>query len=290
MTATYYVLSVGLYEPQSFRWGRTTPLLTMGDLWEARRSVPPCLLMRVRSDAGPNEEMTTADELESIVGIVDPTVRWRASLAMARAALIGLRNPALSDACWKAMAVINQHPAQTVMMQRQAAVMAVREAMESLPQGQPGAMFEAAIAHGLCQFVMADNDYEAAAATPFEAMHMMNIDARDQVQVGRRSATLEALSGSVVLGAAYERLMERLPAWHFTRAPKVMPPGAEPSSPEPPRPARRPVAPARPVPASPSPEDGAADEDGPGELVVDDGAEPNYTKTTHRQRATESSG
>lgn len=280
---TYYVLSVGLYEPHLFKWGRTTPLLTQGDLWEAARSVPPCLLMRVRSDSEPNEGVTTKDEPESVIGIIDPTVRWRSALAMATAPLVGIRSNALADACWKALGLFQRHPANIMGAERQAAIAGIKEAMEGLNTQSAAAMFEGAIAHNLCQFVMADNDYEAAQATPFETPHMLNIDARDKAMVDRRSATLEALSGGVVLGEAYRRLMERLPVWHYAPVPDIMLPGAEASPSEPHRPASRPAV-VRSAPRSPADEEAEDGEASP-EPNLDEPPEPVYSKTTHAQRS-----
>jgi hypothetical protein len=253
MTATFYVITVGLWSPRNFRWGRLSPLLTMGDLWEAVRGASPGLLMRVRSESDPNAQMSLHDEVESVIGIVDPTMRWRTSLAMVRAALTGLKMPATSEACWKAATLLmSRHPAAISTNERQAHVAAIRQAMEGLPQGSQ-ATFEAAICHSLCQFMFVDNDLEAAAQVPFEPMLMLNIDARDLPLLGRRQGTIETLAGSAALGEAFVRLLERMPDWWVAPVPRVVAPGAEEDEEARPSVTRRPES-SRPAPAAPRPD------------------------------------
>lgn len=220
---TMFAISRGVFAPESFRWIAPPELLLIGDLWDAVRSSPPGLLMRVHTNAQPGASLQEGDTVESVIGIIDSTSRWRASLALVRGHLAAIRNSNVQQACWASYSMLMQkHPAAIMQPERQAAVDAIRNAVESLPKELMQSVFESQIAAGLARFIMADNDVEAAQAVPFERSMMLGIrEVGGSPRMDAREATIDVLASGVLLTEAHARLAERAPEWLFVPMPAV---------------------------------------------------------------------
>lgn len=229
MARTCYALYPGFARPDNISWTHAPELLAPGDLWEHVRKTPiPGLLFRVRTENEPGANMETGDRIESCVGMVDSTVRWRAALAMARASLFSLRNSAIINACGNAMGLLtSRHPAVILTPERQQAQQAIREAVDGVKVGNPQEAYEAAVAHGVARLMMVDNDFEAASLVPFNQSWLINVKPDDRAALDQRMTTLEVVASSVVLVEAVARLHERMPEWLYSKMPEVTVPGAE---------------------------------------------------------------
>lgn len=227
---TMFAVTRGLFAPESFKWVAAPELLTINDLWEACRTMPPGLLIRVRTESEPGAEMTTADKVESVIGLIDSTTRWRASLGMFRSHISAVRNESLSQALWASYGMMLQkHPAAITTPERQGVIKAISTAVESLPTELMQSVFEGQIAASAARFVMADNDVEAAYAVPFvQALALSLGDGKDRDKVNARMATIETLAASALMSAAHDRLAERAPEWLYVPPPGLAPTGSEP--------------------------------------------------------------
>lgn len=224
-----FAITRGLFAPESFKWVAAPELLTINDLWEAVRTSPPGLLMRVRTESEPGAEMTTADVVESVIGLIDSTTRWRSALSMFRGHISAIRNDSLVQACWGAYGMmLSKHPAAITQPERQAAIKAISAAVESLPKELMQSVFESQIAASAARFVMADNDTEASYAVPFAQSLAINIDTKDREKLAARLGTIETLAASVLITEAHGRLAERAPEWMFVPPPALAPTGSEP--------------------------------------------------------------
>jgi hypothetical protein len=223
-----FAITNGLYAPESFQWNSAPELIVINDLWQATQTARPGLLIRVRTESNPDENMTTADSVESVIGLIDSTTRWRAALTMLRGHIAALRNDALVQACWGAHNMMMQkHPAAITQPERENAVKAIAIAVESLPKELMQSVFESRIASGVARFVSADNDVEAAYAVPFAQAMVLGIDAKDKAKLQARIATIETMAASVLITEAAGRLAERVPEWLFVPPPAMLPTGAE---------------------------------------------------------------
>lgn len=225
---TMFAITNGLFAPESFKWVSAPELLAINDLWDTTQSARPGLLIRVRTESEPGAAMTTSDSVESVIGLIDSTTRWRAALSMFRWHVAAIRNEALAQACWGAYAMLMQkHPAAITQPERQAAIGAIRNAIESLPKELMQSVFESQIAASAARFIMADNDVEAAYAVPFVQSLVLGIDVKDKQRVAARLATVETMAASVLITEAAGRLSERAPEWMFVPPPAMTPTGAE---------------------------------------------------------------
>lgn len=223
-----FAITNGLFAPESFKWVSAPELLSINDLWEATQSTRPGLLIRVRTESQPGAEMTTADQVESVIGLIDSTTRWRAALSILRGHIAAIRTESLVQACWSSYAMLMQkHPAAITQPERQAAIAAIRTAVESLPKELMQSVFEGQIAAGVARFITADNDVEAAYAVPFVQAMALGIDTKDKQKVHARLGTIETLAASVLITEAAGRLAERVPDWLFVPPPSMVPTGAE---------------------------------------------------------------
>lgn len=226
---TMFAITRGLFAPESFKWVAAPELLTINDLWESVRTSPPGLLIRVRTDSEPGAEMTTADKVESVIGLIDSTTRWRAALGMFRSHISAIRNESLAQACWGAYGMmLSKHPAAITQPERQAVIKAISAAVESLPKELMQSVFEGQIAASAARFVMADNDTEAAYAVPFVQALALNIDTKDREKLAARLGTIETMAASALISEAHNRLSERAPEWLFVPPPALAPTGSEP--------------------------------------------------------------
>lgn len=219
---TMFTITRGVFAPESFRWVEPPPILTISDLWEYSRTSPPGMLLRVRTNAEPEQSLQAGDKIESVIGLIDSTTRWRAALAILRGHLAAVRNKALQQVVWNVFGMMMQkHPATIMQPERQSAVEALAGAVESLPKELMQSVFEQEIVAGLAQFVMADNDIDAAMIVPLRRAMALNVDTKSREVVGQRIATLDVLASSVLMTEAYARLAERAPEWLYVPAPGV---------------------------------------------------------------------
>lgn len=222
-TRSFYAITPGIIAPQAFK-APPVPLLTHGELWEYSRQAPPSLLFRVRSDKDPGEQLAAGDRLESCVGVVDASTRWRVVFSLTRSMLNSLRHAQLRQGCWQALNFISsQHPASVSIDQRHAMAAELGRVIEGDPENKVPAPhgFEQRIAAGVINILQCENDIEAAHQVPFMSALCPFDEAKDGQRFGERLATVENLTGSVLLGEAFNRLAERAPVWMYASMPEL---------------------------------------------------------------------
>lgn len=226
MARSYFALLPGVLPPQQFKAVVGAELLTISDVWAAARKSPPALLFRVRSESEPAAAVGAVDLLESCVGVVDAATRWRSVWEMARQMIIAIRQPALRQLCTQAMQFIStQHPAGVTQDQRLVIIGELMKVAEQGVEGQPPATgFEKEVAVGVARLVGADNDVEAAHYVPFSAALNPYAPEEQQPQFSARAATLEVMSGAILLTHAANRLSERAPQWIAAAMPALSEP------------------------------------------------------------------
>jgi hypothetical protein len=229
---SFFILYPGLPAPQHFKPGHAPLLLAQQDLWAEVRQCGPSLLFRVRSEQKGNEgdRLQVGDTLESCVGLVDSSTRWRAAFRMAGVLIGAVRHAPLAQACTNALQfAATSHPASVSAAQRHAVAMDLfRVADTEATDTQPAAMpYERVITKGLADLVQADNDYDAAYMTPFEAALCPFSEDGQEAQFAARMGSLETYTGAVLLDQAFARLAERMPAWLFVKMPTLTLAGTE---------------------------------------------------------------
>ena len=220
---SYFVLQPAA-PPQQFKTRHGVPLLATQDLWEASRGVSQALLFRARSESEPGDNFSGEDRLESCVGLVDSSTRWRSVADMARHPIAAIRHPQLQQACGGVMQILStQHPAQVTPAMRQGMAAELMKIVEAASAEEPPTMtrFEAMIANHVAALAQADNDVEASFCAPFVRAFNQYDPEKQRAEYTARQATVETMSGAVLLSEAANRLSERMPAWHFAEMPKV---------------------------------------------------------------------
>jgi hypothetical protein len=228
----FLILYPGIVPPNKFTSNVAPLLLTQQDLWREVRQCGPSLLFRVRSEqkGAEGDRLTTADTLESCVGVVDSTTRWRAAFRMASVAIGGVRHPGLAAACQKALQfAAGQHPASVLAVQRHMMANELQQIIQAEPkEGQPApSAYEQSIAYELANLIQADNDYDASWLTPFGRSLNPFSEAESPQAFAARTYGVESYAGAVLLDQAASRLMEKMPQWAFVRMPALVPAGAE---------------------------------------------------------------
>jgi hypothetical protein len=223
----FLVLYPGLPRPDQFRADATPPLLTQQDLWREVRSCGPSLVFRVQSEqrGAEGDRMQPTDHVESCVGLVDSSTRWRTAFRMAATIVQAVRHPPLEQALQNALQfTVGSHPASVPPLQRQrVANELMRTATAEATDAVPAALqHEQLIAQGLANLLQADNDYDASYMTPFEVLCPFSEEKSPALYESRQYA-LETYSGAVLLDQAFNRLMERMPAWAFVKMPEISP-------------------------------------------------------------------
>jgi len=220
-TRSFFILVPGLPRPDQFDVERLAhcDLLTQQDIFAVATNFPPALLFRVRSDGDPGAKFGPNDKLESCVGLLDAVSRWRTVFNLTRTAINAVRHPILAKACLEVMAFVSsQHPANISPAQRAQFVEAISKAAEQqMGEGAEVSDFDKHVALGVAQLAQADNDIEAAYLVPFVRAYLPF--AKDTPEFAARLATIETMSGAVLLTEAANRLSERLPQWHFAAMP-----------------------------------------------------------------------
>jgi len=229
----FLILYPGIVPPNKFTSNVAPLLLTQQDLWREVRQCGPSLLFRVRSEqkGAEGDRLTTADILESCVGVVDSTTRWRTAFRMASVSVAGIRHPGLAAACQQALQfTAGQHPASVAAVARHKVAAELQQIATAEPKdGQPAPSgYEQGIAYELANLVQADNDYDASWLTPFERSLNPFSEAESPQAFAARTYGVESYAGAVLLDQAASRLMERMPQWAFVRMPALVPAGAEP--------------------------------------------------------------
>lgn len=227
-TRTYFTFFPGVVPPHQFDparlAGAVPTCLSMQDLWEDARGRAPSLLFRVRSESDPLEAVDfQEDTLESCVGVVDAITRWRVVFAMTRQLINAIRHPALKQACTQAMVFVSgQHPASVTTEQRQGIGLEIMKIIREGVEGQPAPHpFEQKVAADVIRLVQADNDVEAASYVPFYHALCPFSEKEEAALFGPRLASIETLSGAILLSEAAQRLSERQPAWLFAPMPTL---------------------------------------------------------------------
>lgn len=219
MARSFFTLVAGVKPPKDFQLKYPPQLLTQQDLWDASRQCPPSLLFRVRSTEGtPGGTFGAGDKLESCVGLVDAATRWRSVFKMVSTALAGIHDSALAAACNKAVVFLTtQHPAAVgQQVRRQIGEEIMKAATTDTVNGA-----EQRIAAGLAALAQCDNDIEAAFVLPFAAAFMPYSKEEQPEEFRAREATIETISGAVLITEAASRLAERMPVWMFVQMPQV---------------------------------------------------------------------
>jgi hypothetical protein len=199
-------------------------LYTQQDLWRvAQSSFRPCLIFRVRSEKDPGEISDVKDRLESCVGLVDVATRWRCVFNMTKTMIATLQHPVIKSACWDVMRFVStSHPASVTPDQRKAIVDGISKAAGEQMEGTESPQdFEKLIAFNVAALAQADNDLEAAQYVPFWRALCPFDPKSGNEEAKARIATIETMSGAVLLAEAANRLSERMPMWHFAEMPKA---------------------------------------------------------------------
>ncbi len=213
---TAYIITPGIQLPDSFQWRNAPVIHAQPGLWDAMKGMSSGIVFRVRTEQNVGDRLNGTDLIESAVGIVDSTARWRACLAVIRIALSGLRIPEINEACWNVFGMMtNKHPAAIAMQERQTLAGNLRTAMEKLPADDARAAFEGQVAAMCMRLAFAENDVEVAHIVPYGSIYVVN--ALDQQE--DREATVEAVASSIFLSEAFGRLFEKAPEWMFGRLP-----------------------------------------------------------------------
>jgi hypothetical protein len=224
---SYFILSPGAQRPQDFKWYSAPRLIGINELSDAAKQVMSGLLFRVRSEQAPGATLSADDFVEACVGVVDATVRWRVALSLARGMLASLRIPSVAEACWQGYGMLAKNPATISAGERNAAVEALRAAVEPLSGNTAQNIFESSVAHGMQRLIMCDNDAEAYGAMPFTPCLSLNIDHTKREQSDARATTVDILTSSVLITESLGRLAEKMPEWFTAVMPKL--PTAAPS-------------------------------------------------------------
>jgi hypothetical protein len=139
---------------------------------------------------------------------------------MTRTAISAVRHPILAKACLDVMTfVAGQHPANVTPAQRSAFVEGIAKAAQEQMDGAEASDFEKHVALTVAQLAQADSDIEAAHFVPFVGAFCPF--KRDTPEAAARLASIETMTGAVLLSEAANRLSERLPAWHSAEMPSV---------------------------------------------------------------------
>lgn len=222
-TKSYFILQPAA-PPQNFTPRHGSQLLAIQDLWEAARQPAQALIFRVRSESEPDATFSGEDRLESCVGLVDASTRWRSVADMARHPIAAIRHPQLAQACGNALQFLSsQHPANVSPAQRQAIAGELMKIVEGAAAEEPVTLtrFEAMIANHVAALAQADNDVEAAFCVPMVRAFNQYDPEKQRSEYMARQSTVETMSGAVLLSEAANRLSERMPAWHFAEMPKA---------------------------------------------------------------------
>ena len=236
MARTYFTIMPGVQPPQTFRWGHAPKLIPINDLWDESRKVMSGLVWRIRSNGTAGDSMSAGDHIESCIGIVDSTSRWRASAGIARMMVSSIRNPALSGACWNALGLLmNKHPAAIMTPERQAASTQVREALEGIKGDGAQEHYESSVGATIVRLLFCDNDLDAMGVVPNETSFMVNLrltgdNKAETVDVDARIGTVEVLSAGILLSESFGRLCERAPDWLWSRLPTLPTAAAAPAT------------------------------------------------------------
>lgn len=223
MARSYFALFPGVMPPQGFAVNGLPELLTISDVWDHSRRCPPSLLFRVRSESDVGAKVSEEDRLESCVGVVDSAVRWRSIFNMTRSMLSAVRNPPLRNVCAQAMQFISgQHPAAVTQEQRNVLMGEIMRTAEGQLDDQPQpTSFENTVALYITKLVGSDSDIEASFAVPFvAALCPFDPEKQRQEYLGRM-ATIETMSGAVLITEAANRLAERMPQWIASQMPAL---------------------------------------------------------------------
>lgn len=197
------------------------PLLTQQDLWPTvRGSGGSSLIFRVRSDGNYGDALGIGDRLESCVGLVDESVRWRVAFGSLQMALGIIQHEQLKAICHQAQLVISQHPATVPPSARADIINNVQKIIMDTPQGvkKPHGI-DAALAMGIAAVAQCESGTEAAQYVPF-ASALCPFEENTE-EYADRMATLDVMSGCTLLSAACARLAERAPAWLFAEMPQI---------------------------------------------------------------------
>lgn len=214
---SYYIFSAGVPTPKDFGLRGTPTLLTFGELWpEARTTLAPSLVFRVRSERDPGDVIAPTDRLESCCGILDSASRWRSCFAMARGLAVGVSAPAVSESLGRALGFLaGRHPATISAADRTAIVGDIEKSFS-----EEAAAFDVEIAKGIARLVYADNEFEAARLLPFIDAMTLGV-ARESSAYGDRITSIEVLASAVLMSEIAGRLSERMPGWWYATMPEI---------------------------------------------------------------------
>lgn len=225
---SFFILYPQVVAPRNFKPVAAPPLLTQQDLWAESRGGMPSLLFRVRSESGEiGSPITTDDRLESCVGLVDSTTRWRVIFSLCRNALNLVQHNALRQALMRIMGwFASTHPATITIDQRQNVVNEMMAFLNSEGEKAPNGI-EKMITASLLQVVGSDNDIEAAQYVPFTQLLIPFDPQTKREEYQGRVATVETVTGAALLTEASFRLSERMPIWIVSPMPPLLIPGAD---------------------------------------------------------------
>jgi hypothetical protein len=230
---TAYVVTHGIQLPnERFQWRSAPEIISQPMLWEVTRGLPFGQIFRVRTEQNVGAMLNGKDRIESCVGLIDSTSRWRACLSLIRTALVALRLQDIAEPCSAVFGMmLNRHPASVSMQERQSLAEALRSAMDKLPPDDPRANFETSVAAMFVRLAFSENDIEVAHIVPYSLIWMVN--GREHPE--DREATIEVMASSVLLAESFNRLWEKAPEWAFYPLPAAPGTPAAEAAPQAPR-------------------------------------------------------
>jgi hypothetical protein len=199
----------------------TSPLLAINDIWEeVNRMQATLLLMRVRSESSVGERLRPGDQIESVIGLIDSSVRWRMAATSVRIAIQSIRTPGLAGVCFAALgALVSKHQASFTIQEKQGIAASIRNEIDKLADDKTRqSLYECEVAQMLLRFVFADNEYEATSMLPYLSIYMLNrMDGDEEGAI--RTMTMGTVYSAMLLVDSFNRLNERLPEWMYWTMP-----------------------------------------------------------------------
>jgi hypothetical protein len=216
-----YIVTPGLIAPDRLDLSRyAVPILAQNEFWTAMRTYAIGTVWRIRTEKSPGENFGAEDRIESAVGLIDSTTRWRASLAIIRTAISSLRSPNMNEACWGVFdMMVNRNPASITQAERTQRSNAVKAVIESITDRTAQAYHESLVGNMMARVVFAENDIELAQALPFVSAYTANVDPTNKAAMDERGMTVEAMVSAVGLCESFGRLAEKAPELLFASVP-----------------------------------------------------------------------
>ena len=184
-----------------------TPLLSFAEVFGAVAATQtPVLIARVRSEGNGGDSFDPNDRIESVIGLVDASVRFRTAHQIARSVVASLGRSEAGALGQRVLTLLTTHPAVLSDDQRRQAA----EACQMMIQGGEGGGWAGVVLAGLVPMIWAD---DLLAAIPLHDWLRAPLGQVDEERRDERTVSVDTLSTTIISALAFERLCERLPGW-----------------------------------------------------------------------------